>query len=148
MRTPKVEDVKHRWVHLDKLVVKILLELRPGEYEEYVLKDGTMIVELQTISYGLVEAAHYWYKNLEATFNKHDYKTCMKDKCVFVKKVDNKVAYCATTVDDCFFVTTNDEECINKQIEMLRETYEAVDIEHGDQFGLAGMHVKMNRVNK
>ncbi len=54
-----VEVVKHKWVHLDKLVVKILLELRPGRYDEHVLDDSTMIVELQSISYGLVEALHY-----------------------------------------------------------------------------------------
>jgi hypothetical protein len=59
IRTPMVEVVKHKWVHLDKLVVKILLELRPGRYDEHVLDDSTMIVELQSISYGLVEALHY-----------------------------------------------------------------------------------------
>ncbi len=65
-----------------------------------------------------------------------------------MKKIDNKVAYCATKVDDCFFITTNDEEWINEQIEVLRETYESVDIECGDEFGFVRMHVKMDRANK
>ncbi len=45
-----VEDVKHKWVHLDKLMIKILLELCLGEYEKYVLNDGNMIVELQQLA--------------------------------------------------------------------------------------------------
>ena len=32
MRTPMVDDVKHKWVRLPKLVVKILQELKPGVY--------------------------------------------------------------------------------------------------------------------
>jgi len=60
MRTPMVDDVKHKWVRLHKLVVKILQEL---EYEPNIMDDGTIIMEFNTISYGLVEAAHYWYKS-------------------------------------------------------------------------------------
>jgi hypothetical protein len=61
MRTPMVDDVKHKWVKLDKLVVKVLQELEPGKYEPYILPDGTVIVKMKKISYGYVEAAHYWY---------------------------------------------------------------------------------------
>jgi hypothetical protein len=32
-----VDDVKHKWVKLDKLVVKVLQELEPGKYEPYLL---------------------------------------------------------------------------------------------------------------
>ena len=31
MRTPMVDDVRHEWVKLDKLVVKVLQELEPGK---------------------------------------------------------------------------------------------------------------------
>ncbi len=58
MRTPMVDDVKHKWVHLDRNVVKVLLELRP-EYDKYIMNEGTMIMRMNAISYGLVEAAHY-----------------------------------------------------------------------------------------
>ena len=110
MRTPMVDDVKHKWVRLPKLVVKILQELKPGVYEPYILGDGTMIMEMTKISYALVEAAHYWYKNLKGTFEVNDYDVSKKDKCVFIRRTDNKVAYCATTVDDCLFVTTKDDK--------------------------------------
>jgi hypothetical protein len=39
VRTPMVDDVKHKWVKLNKLVVKVLQELEPGKYEPYLLPD-------------------------------------------------------------------------------------------------------------
>ena len=56
--------------------------------------------------------------------------------------------FCATTVDDCFFVTTNDEEWIKDKIKTLQDANEAVDVEQGDEFGLIGMHVKMDCLKK
>jgi hypothetical protein len=112
------------------------------------MDDGTIIMEMNVISYGLVEAAHYWYKNLKNTFEKNEYKTSAKDKCVFIKRIEDKLAFCATTVDDCFFVTTNDPEWIKEQIKMLQDAYEAVDVELGDELGLIGMQVKMDRVKR
>jgi hypothetical protein len=148
MRTPMVDDVKHKWVRLDKMVVKILQELRPGEYEPYIMDDGTIIMKMTKISYGLVEAAHYWYQDLKKTFLKNGYHASMKDKCVFIKRVEDKVSYCATTVDDCCFVTTKDDLWMNEQIEMLKIAYEVVEVEQGDEIGLIGMQVKIDREEK
>ena len=78
MRTPMVDDVKHKWVKLDKLVVKVLQELDPGKYEPYVLHDGSVIVKMKKISYGYVEAAHYWYKDLSDTFFSAGYNQSKK----------------------------------------------------------------------
>ena len=60
------------------------------------MDDGSSIMEMNAISYGLVEAARYWYKNLKNTFKKKEYKTSAKDKCVFIKRTEDKVAFCAT----------------------------------------------------
>jgi hypothetical protein len=67
---------------------------------------------------------------------------------VFIKKEDGNVACCATTVDDCLFVTSNDETWIQKQIEFLKAKYEDVAVEMGDEIGLIGMQVKMDRIDK
>ena len=107
-----------------------------------------MIMEMTKISYGLVEATHYWYKNLKVTFEVNDYDVSKKDKCVFIRRTDNKVAYCGTTVDDCFSVTTKDDKWINKQTAMLKDAYEAVEIELGDELGVIGIQVKMDCANK
>ena len=95
-RIPMVDNVKHKWVKLDKLVVKVLQELESGNYEPYLLQDGSVIVKMKKISYGYVEAAHYWYKDSSDTFVSAGYSQSKKDKC--------DVACCATTVDDCFLL--------------------------------------------
>jgi hypothetical protein len=148
MRTPMVDNVKHKWVHLDRIVVKVLLELRPGEYDKYVMDDGTIVMQMNAISYGLVEAAHYWYKNLKGTFEKNHYKSSAKDKCLFIKRADDKVAYCATTVDDCLFITMNNKQRIREQIAMLKEAYETMEVEQDGELGLIGMQVKMDPQSK
>jgi hypothetical protein len=142
-----VDDVKHKWVRLDRVVVKVLLELRPGEYDKYVMDDGTMVMEMNAISYGLVEPAHYWYKNLRGTIEKNKYKCSAKDKCLFIKWSEDKVAFCTTTVDDCLFITTNDEQWIGEQVAMLRKAYETVEVEQGDELGLTGMQVEEGDLN-
>jgi hypothetical protein len=49
------------------------------------------------------------------------------------------------TVDDCLFVTTNNEQWIAEQIAMLKEAYKTVEVEQGNELGLIGMQVKMDR---
>jgi hypothetical protein len=144
MRTPMADDVKHKWIKLDKRVIEILVELDKDEHAKYVLADGLMIVEMNKLSYGYVEAAHYWYKDLVKTFYQNNYRICGKDKCIFIFKKDNKVVYCGTTVDDCLFVCTRDEKWMQKQIEMLKNKYEEVTVEISDLIGLIGMHINMD----
>jgi hypothetical protein len=144
MRTPMVEDVKHKWVKLDKLVVQILRKIEPEKYEPYMQPDGTVIVRMNKISYGYVEAAHYWWKDLSGTFFDNGYNESKKDKCVYIKKEGTNVAYCGATVDDCLFVTTNDERWIQEQIAVLKEKYEEVTIEIGEEINLIGMNVKID----
>jgi hypothetical protein len=123
-------------------------EIRPGEYKPYIMDDGTIIMEMTKISYGLVEAAHYWYQDLKKTFLQNDHHASMKDKCVFTKRVGDKVSYCVTTVDDCCFVATKDDLWIGEHIKMLRKAYEMVEVEQGDEIGLIGMQVKIVRSEK
>jgi hypothetical protein len=73
MRTPMTDDVKHKWVKLDKRVVQKLMELQPDRYKNYVLPDGSVIVKMKKLSYGYVEAAHYWWRDLSGTFTDNGY---------------------------------------------------------------------------
>jgi hypothetical protein len=38
------EDVKHKWMKLDKDVVDVLLKIDRERYKKYVRADGTMVV--------------------------------------------------------------------------------------------------------
>jgi hypothetical protein len=68
-----------------------------------------------------------------------------KDKCVFIKHEAKHVAFCGTTVDDCLFVCTRNDEWIQQQIAMLKSKYQEITIEQGDQLGLIGMQIVMER---
>jgi hypothetical protein len=148
MRTPMVDDVKHKWVQLDKRVVEILRELDPAKYAPFIEPDGTLVVEMTAISYGFVEAAHYFWKGLTKTFVSNGFVQSPKDKCVFIKRDTTNVAYCGVTVDDCFFVTTRNPEWKQQQIDMLKNKYEEITVEEGDELGLIGIQIKMDRAKK
>jgi hypothetical protein len=148
MCTPMADDVVHRWVKLDKLVVQQLCEIKPGKYEPYMLPDGTVVVKMKKLSYGYVEAAHYWWVDLSETFFQNGYTQSKKDKCVYIKRQNGKVTICGATVDDCLFVTTKDDQWIMDQIEMLRSKYDEITVETGDVIGLIGMQVTMDRARK
>ena len=148
MRTPMVDDVKHKWVKLDKRVLEILYELEPGKYEPFIEPDGTLIVEMMAISYGFVEAAYYFWKRLTNTFVSNGYIQSKKDKCVYIKREDGNIAYCGVTVDDSFFVKTRNPLWKKQQIDMLKNKYEEITIEEGDKLGLIGIQIKMDRENK
>jgi hypothetical protein len=85
-----VDDLKHKWVRLDELVVQVLHEMEPGKYEPYILPDGTVIVRIRMnkISYGYVEVAHYWWKSGQLQVMLKRYKS--KDDAVLLrsKKAD------------------------------------------------------------
>jgi hypothetical protein len=38
---------------------------------------------MDKLSYGYVEAAHYWWEEIKDKFEKDDYAVSKKDKCVF-----------------------------------------------------------------
>ena len=149
MNTPmNKEQVKHRWVHLDKDVTKLLLRLNRAYYQEFVQEDGTMIVEMDKLMYGFKEAAHFWNIELIRVFLAAGYAQCKKDKCVLVKRSSGKLSICGITVDDCLFVATRDEAWVQEQIKMLADAFEELTTERGDEIGIVGVQVKMDRVGK
>jgi hypothetical protein len=106
LNTPMPDDVKHKWMKLDKVVADMLVEIDREQFLPYVQADGTVIVRNEKLMYGYQEAAHYWNNEISKVFLKNGYKRCMKDKCVFVKEEAGKHALCGLTVDDNFFAAT------------------------------------------
>lgn len=90
MRTPISYDVKHKWLKLDRKVVELLLEMQPDKYKDYIMRGGSITVEMDKLSYGYVEAAHYWYEELAKVFIKNSYKISKRDKCVFIRCEEGK----------------------------------------------------------
>ena len=63
------DDVKHKWLMLDKDVASVLMSMDPDNWKTYLPRDGKILVELDKIMYGFKEAAHYWNKTLVKDFS-------------------------------------------------------------------------------
>ena len=91
----------------------------------------------------------YWRKKpLTAAFLDNVYRQLNKDQCVMVKTEGGKVSYCATTVDDVFFVITRDEERINEAINKLKTALEELTVDSGETMNISGMTVRMERAKR
>ena len=145
LNTPMNEDVKHKWLMLDKDVASVLLSMDNEYWRPFLRRDGKILVKLDKIMYGFKEAAYWWNVMLTKVFLDGGYQQMAKDKCVLVKRDSGKVSYCAITVDDCFFVTTRDEEWIKGVTTMLEDAFEELTLERGDKINILGMTVQMDR---
>lgn len=148
MNTTMPDEVKHKWVRLDKDVTEILLEISKEYYLPFVQADGTMAVKNNKLMHGYVEASFYWYNTIAKVFVSNGWKKCMKDKCMFVKHVEEKVAMCGLTVDDCLFAAMRNEEWIKEHIDMLYKVFNEITVVCGDELGIVGMQVKIDRNQK
>jgi hypothetical protein len=56
-----------------------------------------------------------------------------------------KTALCGTTMDDCLFICTRNDKWIEEQKRRLKDAFEEVTVELGDELGLVGMQISMNK---
>ena len=98
LNTPMNEDVKHKWLMLDKDVASVLLSMDNEYWRPFLRRDGKILVKLDKIMYGFKEAAYWWNAMLIKVFLDGGYQQMAKDKCVLVKRDSGKVSYCAITV--------------------------------------------------
>jgi hypothetical protein len=75
---------------------------------EYVLRDGSMIVEMQYMLYGYVEAGKLWYEHLMAIYLAAGFTVSLADPCVIHYKSDLGHVHGSITVDDTLFTFSND----------------------------------------
>ena len=139
------EDVKHKWLMLDKDVASVLMTMNADYWKNYLLRDGKILVKLDKIMHGFKEAAYWCNKALTKVFLDNGYLQMNKDQCDMVKTEGGKASYCAITVDDCFFAITRDEEWINEANNMLKTAYEELTVERGVTINILGMNVRMER---
>ena len=56
LNTPMNDDVKHKWLMLDKDVASILMSMDKNYWKTFLRKDGKILVQLDKIMYGYKEA--------------------------------------------------------------------------------------------
>ena len=53
LNTPMNDDVKHKWLMLDKDVASVLMSMDENYWKRFLRKDGKILVKLDKIMYGL-----------------------------------------------------------------------------------------------
>ena len=147
LNTKMPPEVRHRWLLLDRSVSNLLCERNPEYWLKFCRADGRVLVEMDKLLYGYKEAAHYWWETLQAMFVNAGYVKCGSDECVLTLRDGDSVTHVATTVDDCFFITS-DTTAKEKLICMCRDTFKEITVEEGDSLNIIGMNFNFDRVSK
>jgi hypothetical protein len=143
LNTPMPDDVKHKWVLLDKVTSNYLVKKNHNKWHKYMNDKGRILVEMKKLMYGYKEAAHYWQKYLFTMFKRHNYKVCVKDQCVAILRDNKSVVMIAVTVDDCFIACTPDMKM--QVIKMFENEFGEITVETGDDINIIGMSIHIDR---
>ena len=74
LSTPMNDDVKHKWLMLDKDVANVLMSMDVDYWRTYLRRDGKILVKLAKIMHGFKEAAYWWNVTLTKVFLENGYK--------------------------------------------------------------------------
>jgi hypothetical protein len=98
------------YMRLDKLMTSILVKIDPT-FAEFVLDDGSSVVQLDKALYGTVEAAKLWYDNLCGKLLACGFTANPYDACVFNKTGEsgNQLTICLH-VDDLKFSSVSSSD--------------------------------------
>jgi hypothetical protein len=148
LNTIMPDSVSHKWLMLDRIVSKRLIETDPGYWTKYLRKDGRILVYLYKLIYGFKEAAFYWNQILISMFLSHGWVVSTKDECVLTYQTSDKFAMVCITVDDCLFTVTRGNDLKEDIISMCKNTFSGITITEGDTINVVGIRFQMDRVNK
>ena len=143
LNTIMPDEVRHKWLRLDKYTAAALVEMDPGIWTEFLRSDGSILVKLDKLLYGAKEAGHYWNKTLMPIFVNAGYKINRKDKCVVYRITDDCMSVGAITVDDCLFAVSITEK--ERLYKVCRDAFEDITVEEGDTVNVIGMSIHLNR---
>ena len=79
-------DGRTTFVRADKEVTALIVKVYP-DLANYVMPNGTMILEVAKALYGLVESAWLWYHELADTLQTMGYRIAEADRGLFVKQI-------------------------------------------------------------
>jgi hypothetical protein len=125
------------FMKLDKQCTEICAALDPT-YEQYILADGTCLVQLDRALYGCIESSKLWYDHVSNNLISIGYKRNSYDKCIFNKTVNGHRITVILYVDDLKITSTSRSTAI-ELIEKLREIYKEITVTEGSIHSYLGM---------
>lgn len=130
-------------MRLDSGSASMLVAAFP-EFSEYLLPDGTMLVELRKSLYGLVESALRWYATLASVLKELDYTCTKADPCVFVKHANGHIIIVCVYVDD-LLAATDSKALLDELYAALRQRFGTITTHSGDTIYYLGIEITRNR---
>jgi hypothetical protein len=125
-------------MRLHPMVAEVLCKV-DEKYNDYRNADGSIVVRLVKALYGLVESALLWYRELTSTLLQLGYEVNPFEKCVFVKKLQEKVVSIVGVFVDDLKIIAEDEKMIDDVHNALVMKYKEVKITKGDLLEYLGM---------
>jgi len=117
------EDI---YMRIGKDVVKVIDEIGLLD-STYMEPRGSMIVKLNRALYGCKESAKLWNIHVSTILIQLGYQPNPYDKCIFVKKVDNRIDYAVVYVDDIIIISDEQMEHLHV-IDTLTEKFHKLTI--------------------
>jgi hypothetical protein len=149
LNTVMPDELKHKWVMLDKTVSKRLITRNPDKWSKYLRKDGKILARVLKLFYGFKEAAFYWNKTLTNMFVENGWKILSKDKCVFIKPLNNNdMAMVALIVDDLTCMAPTNSNIKQELEEICVKYFTEIKVEEGDTINVVGLRFELNREEK
>jgi hypothetical protein len=131
MTGPKVH------VRLQPQVVQVLLKMRP-DLKGFLLRDGTLIVQLEKAMYGTLQAALLLYQRVDKALVDAGFAANPYDQCVYNRgQGDDRVTVCVY-VDD-IMVTGQAQAAVDKVIDMITGVFNDVKVHKGKVHSYLGM---------
>jgi hypothetical protein len=151
LNTIMPEEVKYKWLELDRHVTAILVELWPDIFKGFQMENGRMIVSMDKLSYGWKESAHYWNLVLNQMMTeKGGYKRSFKDKCMYTifDKATGERLVVGVTVDDMACFVTRGSKLKQELINLCESTFGGITLEESDVLNIIGMTFTIDRIKK
>ena len=124
---------------LDRMTTKHLLILEP-KYQEFVRKDGTMLVKLNKALHGIIEAPRRWPETATDKLIRIGFKPTHIESCLYVYRRGDVVCFAVRWVDDVFYATNSEEFSQYLQFE-LENDFPSIKWKGGLEHEFVGMEI-------
>ena len=131
------------YVRLNRKMTKILCEINPS-WNQYVLKDGTMVVRLWKCLYGMAISPQRWFKTMDAVLRRLGFKPSEFDLCLYVLIEANDVMNLALLYVDDLALACENKDLERRIIEEMKEEFEGVSIQQGDAISYLGFNIRQS----
>jgi hypothetical protein len=146
----RTDDVQYKYIRVNKEIASLILEIVP-EYAQFIENNGTMILELDQMLYGMKEAGLKFYNLMTNMFLKNGFVMNEADPCVFHRILSDGASHVAITVDDCKCAVSSiamKDYILAMFTEQFGKLDEGFTAEFGEEFDILGMHFVYDRVNR